>query len=225
MNQPNSRLHKLSDCRIFFDFDNTITTFDVLDGLIKKFSIDHEWEDVEGLWKSGVIGSKECLKRQLAKVEMTRQELDGYISTVNILPNFDKLVLFLKEKGIQPVILSDSFSLIIKAILKNKGIKGVKVFANTLKFNGSKVIPSFPYANNKCGKCGHCKKNQLKKRAFCDKIIMYVGDGRSDVCPAQEADILFAKGYLLDFFKKKKRLCMAFNDFADVLNYFRRLDS
>ena len=58
-----------------------------------------------------------------------------------------------------------------------------------------------------------------------NKIIMYVGDGRSDVCPAQEADILFAKGYLLDFFKKKKRLCMAFNDFADVLTYFRRLDS
>ncbi|MCX5711560.1 MAG: MtnX-like HAD-IB family phosphatase [Candidatus Omnitrophica bacterium] len=225
MTQYNSRLHRLSDCRIFFDFDNTITTFDVLDGLIKKFSINQDWEKSECLWKSGKIGSKECLKRQLAQLEMTKQDLDNYISTVNILPNFDKLVIFLKQKGIQPVILSDSFSPIIKDILKAKGIKGVKVFANNFKLVGNKVIPSFPYANNKCGKCGHCKKNQLKKREFWDKLIMYVGDGRSDVCPAQEADIVFAKGYLLEFFKKKKKLCMAFNDFADVLNYFRRLDS
>ena len=30
-NSNNIRLHRLSDCTVFFDFDNTITRFDVLD--------------------------------------------------------------------------------------------------------------------------------------------------------------------------------------------------
>jgi len=223
MKQPPLRLHKLSDSRIFFDFDNTITTFDVLDGLIRRFSTSRDWENTERLWKSGKIGSKECLKSQLSKVRISAQQLDDYLSTVRLLPDFDKLVLFLRQKGITPVILSDNFSFIIRRILKSNGIKGVRIFANNLKFSGSKVIPSFPYANNKCGKCGHCKKNQLKKQEFRDKILMYVGDGHSDVCPAQEAGVVFAKGYLLKFLKRKKRFCIVFNGFADVLGYLRKL--
>jgi len=219
-----SMLHKLSDCRIFFDFDNTITSFDVLDAIIKKFSINSDWKKAEKLWKAGHIGSRECLKRQFALIRVTRPELEKYISRVKILSNFDKLIVFLEKKGLKPVILSDSFSFIIKAILRSNGIKGVKIYSNDLKFQGNRVIPYFPYANMKCGKCGHCKNKQLKKILLRDKILMYVGDGRSDVCPAQEADIVFAKGYLLDFFKKKKKLCIAFRDIEDVFNYFRRLD-
>ena len=30
-NSNNIRLHRLSDCTVFFDFDNTVTRFDVLD--------------------------------------------------------------------------------------------------------------------------------------------------------------------------------------------------
>ena len=38
--------------RVYFDFDNTITKFDVLDAIIEQFSIDREWVAYEEDWRA-----------------------------------------------------------------------------------------------------------------------------------------------------------------------------
>ena len=40
---------QLQDCRIFFEFDNTITLSDILDDIIKKFAINRDWMRYEEL--------------------------------------------------------------------------------------------------------------------------------------------------------------------------------
>ena len=42
--------------------------------------------------------------------------------------------------------------------------------------------------------------------------IIYVGDGRSDICPAKEADIVMAKGVLLKYLRSHKLPCVEFNN-------------
>ena len=50
---------------VFLDFDNTITSLDVLDAVIGRFSIDQKWMVHEEAWKEGKIGSRQCLEAQL----------------------------------------------------------------------------------------------------------------------------------------------------------------
>ncbi len=222
----NTRLSSLSNCLVFFDFDNTITHYDILDDIIQNFSVDREWVKFEKSWKNGEIGSGACLKGQLRSVRATKQELFSYLSKIKIDPHFHNILEMLKREGLKPVILSDSFRPVIKYILENNGVKGVQIYANELKFSKNKLIPSFPHRNPQCSKCAHCKKKNLLKKDLRDKIIMNIGDGLSDICPAECSDFVFAKsaGSLLKHFRKTKRLCLSFNDLFDIYNYFRGLE-
>ena len=207
---------------VFFDFDNTITPFDVLDHLIERFSIDEDWKMFEEEWEAGKIGSKECLEGQLRSVRVTQEVLSQYLATVPVDPFFPRLLDLLKRKGIESIIVSDSFSFIIKEILKHNGIKGGKVYANRIRFEEDRLFPSFPFWSEDCSRCAHCKKRHVLEHA--DKTTVYVGDGLSDLCPAEHADLVFAKGSLLDHLLKKKRRCRDFRDLRDVYASFEELE-
>ncbi|MDD5044766.1 MAG: MtnX-like HAD-IB family phosphatase [Candidatus Omnitrophica bacterium] len=218
------RLHKLSDCAVFFDFDNTITSFDVLDDLIEKFSINKDWVKLEERWKQGKIGSLECLSGQLKGIRITKPALARYLSKVTLTPGFPRLISLLKREGIKTAILSDDFSFVINSVLRKNRISGIKIYANRLKFAKDRLTPSFPHTYKRCAHCAHCKRKNLLKHNLRDKIIIYIGDGASDICPAEEADIVFAKGKLLEHFRRKKLLCAAFKDFRDIYDSLRSLE-
>ena len=147
---------------VFFDFDNTITSLDVLDDVIERFSINRNWVQLEKDWSIGKIGSKECLEGQLRSIRVTPKALSEYLATIEVDPFFSKLLALLKKKGIEVVIVSDSFSFIITEILRHNGIKNVKVYANEIKFRGGdELIPSFPYWSKDCAKCAHCKRKHV----------------------------------------------------------------
>ena len=217
------RLHRLCECKVFFDFDNTITFFDVLDDIIERFSVNRDWVAIEKDWKKGEINSRHCLEAQLKSVRVTKKDLLLYLSLVKIDPRFHKFIAILKKEGMKPVILSDNFTFIINYILKNNGISGVKVYANRLRFSGDRLIPSFPNTNKQCGLCAHCKRRTLKKD-IRDKVVIYIGDGRSDICPAEYADLVFAKGTLLSHFRRTKRLCIGFYNIDDIYGYLKGLE-
>ncbi len=211
----------LSNFRIFFDFDNTITTCDVLDEIIKKFSSNKKWIDLENAWLADEIGTKECLEGQLRGVKVTKKRLCEYLNDIKLDHHFHKLLTFLQQHGVMPVILSDNFSFIIEHILKNYGIKDVKVYANSVKFYRNRLIPSFPYDNPFCPSCAHCKKIHLTRNGHEHKLIVYIGDGHSDVCPAQISDVVFAKDKLLEHLKQENKDCIPYKNLGDIYNYFK----
>ena len=212
----------LSNCRVFFDFDNTITKSDVLYELIKKFSINDHWKMLEKAWVNGEIGTKECLDGQLRGIRITRKQLSQYLSKVELDHSCYKIFSFLTKEGIPPVILSDNFTPIIEEILDYHGIKGVKVYANSLRFYKDHLTPSFPYDNPFCPSCAHCKKIHLTRDLHVNKSIVYIGDGRSDFCPAGVSDIVFAKDSLLAHMKKENKPHIAYKDLSSVYNYFSK---
>jgi len=206
------------DTEIFFDFDNTITPFDVLDDIIRRFSINEKWVMLESSWMAGEIGSEECLRGQLSSVRVTKDALSEYLSKVEVDAHFHKLSAALKKRGLAPVILSDNFSFIIESILRNNKINGIKIYSNRLRFSKDRIIPLFPYKNKVCPDCANCKKMHLSKNGAKGKMSVYIGDGLSDICPAQNCDFVFAKGTLLENFKKSKRRYAAFENLGDVYN-------
>jgi len=208
---------------VFFDFDNTITTFDVIDDMLIRFSKDDSWLELERKWKRGLIGSRECLEGQVKGIRISKPDLDKYLRTIELDPDFKKLINFLKSKDIKTLILTDNFDYIVRGILKHKRIQPLGIYSNSLKIRDKHLIPSFPLTNKNHGKrCGHCKKATLLKNLDKDSVNVYVGDGLSDVCPSEVADIVFAKGNLKKYLKKKGIAFHPFRDFKDIYNYFRK---
>lgn len=206
---------------VFLDFDNTITSLDVLDSIIGKFSIDQKWMIHEEAWKEGKIGSRQCLEAQLQSVRVTRADLAEYVKQIPLDPFALKLFQTLRRQRIPCVIVSDSFTVIIRTILRHHGIRQAKVFANQLNFKKDRLIPSFPYHSKECRRrCAHCKKIHILEHK--NKTTIYVGDGLSDVCPALEADIVFAKDSLASHLEAENKFHTAFCDLGEVCAFFER---
>ncbi len=209
-------------CIVFFDFDNTIATCDVFDNMLLLFSRNDRWVELEKRWRSGRIGSKTCLEGQLRGMALNKKSLDTYLSKIKLDPYFKRLYRFLQVKKVKTVVLSDDFDYMINRILKINRIKKLKVYANILSFSGDKVITDYPFKNKDCQICAHCKTKNLLARSPKGSIIIYVGDGASDGCPAKYANLVFAKDNLLRHFKDNKLNHIASHSLKDVFIYLKR---
>ncbi len=208
--------------RVFIDFDNTVTKGDVLNELIDRYSINKDWTVLEKAWALGEVTTKECLLGQMKSIRISRQELFKFLKKVQIDPNFTKLIEFLRYRDIEFSIVSDNFEPFIQVILEDNGIKDFPIFANHLKFYKDRFFPSFPYQNPNCSFCAHCKKVHFMNDPHSKgNPVIYIGDGRSDICAAKEADIVFVKDTLLEYFKKHGLSCVEFNDLGTVYEYMK----
>lgn len=206
----------------FFDFDNTITTYDILDDIIARFSKDDRWVELERKWVEGRIGSRECLDGQMRGIRVAKKDLDRYLKKIRIDRSFRKILKLCDSKKIKTFILSDNFGYIIKRILKANRIRPITIYCNRLRFKDGGIEPEFPFLNTKCHQCAHCKKGNLISEAGKRAITIYVGDGLSDICPAERADIVFAKGKLQKYFKKHRLEYVPFKDLNTVYGDLKR---
>jgi 2-hydroxy-3-keto-5-methylthiopentenyl-1-phosphate phosphatase len=212
--------------KVFFDFDNTITGFDVLRDFLRRFSVNENWIALEHSWETGKIGSAECLKGQMEAVRIRKRALLKYLSGIKIDPHFKRILTLLKDKGLNAFILSDNFSFFIKSILEQNRIdnhREIVVCANEVVFENQKLIPYFPHHRKFrfCPGCGNCKKTHLLCATGKRSERIYIGDGQSDICAAEEAEIVLAKGRLLEHFRRRQKKCIPFRNLGDVYSILK----
>ena len=209
--------------RVFIDFDNTISVGDVLDTVIEEFSADEHWRVLEADWDAGRIGARECLDGQLRGLRATWPEFTRHLEGVKLDAGFTTLIEFVQRAGGELTIVSDNFDLFIGHILQRRGLAHVTARSNHLELAGDRVIPSFPFVNPACPGCAHCKKIHFIPPNDDGRRVIYIGDGRSDLCPARHADLVFAKATLLAQLRTEKMPCLAFDGLADVVTALERI--
>ena len=209
-------------CIVFFSFDSTIASCDVFDNMLLLFSKDDRWVELEKKWRSGRIGSKTCLENQLRGMDLTKKNLDAYLPKVRLDPYFKPLYKFLSAKKVKTLVLSDNYDYLLNRILKLNGINKLKVCANKLSFSRGKIITDYPFKNNVCQICAHCKTGNLLAKIPKDATVIYVGSGESDICPAKHAQVVFAKGHLLRHLKDSKLDYMSFHNLREVFTYLKK---
>ena len=182
---------------LFFDFDNTITSVDVLDRIIEQFSISDEWRRWEDAWVRGEISTVQCLERQMGGVRASEGELIDFVAGFQIDPHFPSIVQRAASEHIALFVVSDNFSCLVRGILSRHGLSDVPVMANVLTFDGNCPKAHFPFRSGACARCAHCKAVHFRR--FQERRKIYVGDGLSDVCPALAADVVFAKDSLAGY--------------------------
>jgi 2,3-diketo-5-methylthio-1-phosphopentane phosphatase len=176
---------------------------------------------LEDEWAKGKIGSRDCLKGQIEGVRVSRERLDRHLKSVKIDPYFKKILSLLRSKKIEAVILSDNFDYVLRSVLRRYGISGLDVYSNCLKLTGDSLIPSFPITSRSCGGCGHCKKTSMRRLVDGKTLSVYIGDGLSDRCASEAADVVFAKGTLSDYLKGKGIGHIKFTGLKDVYEYLK----
>ena len=201
-------------CRAFVDFDGTIVPQDITDMLLERFAAP-EWHDVEKEWQRGQIGSRECLARQVDLIRASPAELHAAVSGIAIDPGFPDFVETCSRYGVGITVVSDGFDLVIKQVLHRARLR-LATRANHLEHAGKgRWRVTFPLARDDCAVlAGNCKCEAT--RPFGDVVKIVIGDGLSDFCLAGRADIVFAKGRLLEQCRETDTMHHPFSDFFQV---------
>jgi len=201
---------------LLLDFDNTITSGDVLDLVIERYSPTDQWRRWETAWQNGRISTHECLSNQIAGLRLTLEELIRFTDDIVIDDAFGPLLSWAAENDIETSIVSDNFDCVIKAMLRRRGLPLVPIYANRLTFSDDGPRASFPFRDPSCDRCANCKAQHVRR--FAGRTRVFVGDGLSDICPAKAADVVFAKDSLATYLESIGRTYRAFRSLADVLH-------
>ena len=210
---------------VLCDFDGTISLHDLTDSLLARFARPG-WQALEEEWRSGRIGSRECMAGQIALLECSREEFDAHVGEVRIDAGFKAFATALRDEGIPLRIVSDGLDHAIRTVLMRHGISGVPVAASHLMQTGERRWRlEFPHARDACRSDG-----ATCKCAFAatpprqpEPAVLMIGDGASDFCAAGRADLVFARGELLAHCAERGLPHHAVADFGEALQIWNRL--
>jgi len=215
----NSTIH--TSCRIFLDFDGTITEDDTLVQPLDRFA-SPRWWDVENQVLAGELKERESLQAEMDFLRVSWEEaLSFLLPRVRLRKGFREFATWSQEQGLQPVVLSGGFRSIINAVFRHHGIE-LPVYANDVKIQNKRwrVIPAATPRLR--GHCNHCKTWHLEKSRRRNRRLLFVGDGTTDRCAASGADFVFARGFLADYCRRERIPFAEFNDFHDIVAGLRR---
>lgn len=201
---------------VFCDFDGTVTYRDSCDDFFRRFG---EFDIHYAYLAAGQINVAEYYRRVCASLpeDLSNESVEQFATECEVDACFGEFVRFCRDKSLPLTVVSDGFDRYIYPILRQIG-ENVEVKCNIL--NGSQ--PIFPGASESCQCfCASCKRNVLLGISD-DALIVYIGDGLSDICAVEYADVVFAKGVLAAHCNKHKIPHHPFRTFADVLHILRK---
>jgi 2-hydroxy-3-keto-5-methylthiopentenyl-1-phosphate phosphatase len=202
--------------RAYCDFDGTIAVIDVTDAVLDQFA-SPEWREIERDWEEGLIDACQCMAAQVALIKAPLNEIDAFLDTVEIDPGFKDFVSWCERNVVSMTIVSDGVDRFIRRILSNHGLDHLDVVANRLYVEQRQYRPQYrleaPYKWSACDAgLGVCKCAVVAAQS----PYMYVGDGRSDFCVSECADMVFAKHKLAAHCVRKAIPFFPYTTFKDV---------
>lgn len=205
--------------KIFSDFDGTITLYDTWIEMGEHFIKKKDtWAEVINSYEEQKIGARECFLKECELIEdFDINEFNCIIDKQRLDPMFILFYEFCNEQNIPLTILSEGMDYYIKRILDNYSLN-IPFYANKIVFseNMKNIGLEFPNADSDCNKCGTSKRNILLNNTSDDEISVYIGDGFSDACVVNYADIVFAKKSLASYCWKNNITYQEYQTFGDI---------
>ncbi|NOY87808.1 MAG: MtnX-like HAD-IB family phosphatase [FCB group bacterium] len=203
---------------VFCDFDGTVTTRDVGYNLFHHFSQGKNDELLPD-WKSGRISTRECLRLEASMVKATPQEIYAFLQQFEIDKGFKDFVNFCDHNHMPLLITSDGLDFYIRFLLQKYQLSRLNFLSNIGHLENGGITLAFPHHNIHCTRCGICKGEvieQFRTNSEDKYKIIFIGDGYSDICATQQADIIFAKKDLEQYCLKKNIHYYAYETFYDI---------
>jgi len=208
--------HMTTRLAVLCDFDGTISKGDIGNTLFGKYAGGSEWEELISSWERGEIGSRDCLIKECRLARVTRDEIVSFAEAFEIDEHFPAFAAWCAENEIPLAVVSDGLDFYIELVLKKYGLSHLPVYANHLTFTNAGIVPEFPYFEQGCGSCGNCKGHHVRRYREQFGRVVFVGDGYSDRCALEEADLVLAKKGLARLCQSLEEPCIEVSDFKSV---------
>ena len=203
------------------DFDGTITEEDVSFSILGAFA-NGDWRQLLTDHREGRISVGCFNQKAFAMVKASEHSTIEFAKrTAKTRDGFEELVNCCHRSGFRLVIVSNGLDFYIKEILQDIGINDVEVFAARTEFRPEGIQVQYLGPNGNLLDEGF-KESYTKLFLAQGYRVIYVGNGVSDVGPAQLAHHIFACGELLRYCREADIACTPFVDLNDVA---KRLDT
>jgi 2,3-diketo-5-methylthio-1-phosphopentane phosphatase len=204
------------------DFDGTITEQDLLDEIALTFGDEDVYREVDEGLDNHSLSLNEVIYREFEPVRAPLEEVQQWVlENVRVRPGFREVVELARERGWRFVIVSSGFRELIEPVLEREGLSGVELLSNSVDADPDGWKVRFR-VSEVCETCGQpCKRSTAAALADGTELV-YVGDGYSDRCAAESADLVFARRGLARYLDEQG---VPFEPFEDFHSIARRLAS
>jgi len=192
---------------LILDWDGTVTVDDTLIVALREFGNWQVYLEASAALRRGEITLQEEIRRDAESITAPIDEVAGWLrENLELRPGFHDLA-----EAYRPLIVSSNFRQLIEPILEREGVE-LEVRANDVTWSPAGWRATFRNGDV-CGTCGEpCKRADLP----ADGEVVYVGDGYSDRCAAQAADLIFARDSLARYLDEEGVAYEPFDDLDDV---------
>ena len=171
-----------------------------------------EWP-IAGLqqWEAGLLSSDRLDEMVAFALDIGR-----------VRPGLKKLLDYAAANGISVEVASAGFEFYVTAILERDGLQDLPALVPRLEPDGAVFRLEYPTGAVTCERIGLCKCERLWRLQQEGRRAFLVGDGMSDYCAADQADMVFARASLARYCEERAIPYIPFEDFTDVLAEVRR---
>ena len=204
------------------DFDDTIVTGNVGKSLLNAFA-SAKWRAIENLYSTGEITVEETNRREFALLNVTKQTIEDHVfETAELRPGFPEFLEHCASTGLNFSVVSNGVDLYIEPALRSLFSSTAQLHSAHGKIteNGISISYLDPYGID----CQDAfKLSWLRYFKSQGREVIYIGDGKSDISAALEADYVIATSSLEDYFRSEKLNYFEFKDFYDVCQAIDRI--
>ncbi len=208
---------------VLCDFDDTPAIENVAELLLERFGTDG-WREARRQHGEKLITLKEYQERAFNTVKVDRETMKTFVKEkATLRPYFKDLWYYCQSKGIPLAIASLGLDFYVEALLEREGLSAIPHYAATTCFTTHGIQYSYQYTWEGCWQPGNCKCRILKQYRSRGHSIVFAGDGRSDICPAEKSDVVFARRFLADDYRQRGLSFHELTDFQGVLKMVQDL--
>ncbi len=211
---------------VITDFDDTVAIENVAELIFEELCTDQGWRVLRQQSRDKVISLREYQEQAFRMTGASLEEMQAKVrEKATLRPHFRELWEFTQQAGIPMAIVSLGMDFYIEAMLGREGLECIPRHSASADFSNGTISYSYPYpwdgsgssSFEVCSQWGTCKCSVLNSYIQKGYAINYIGDGRSDMCPAYMADHIFARSYLAELCEEKKLPYTPFDTFMDVI--------
>ncbi len=215
---------------VISDFDDTIAIENVAELLFEELCSDQGWRELRQQSRDKLISLREYQEGAFRLMGASQGDIQAKVKEkATLRSHFKELCDYTRANGIPLAIVSLGMDFYIEALLAREGLDSIPRYAATASFSGGTISYSYPYpwdgsgasSYEACSQWGTCKCSILNSYARKGYAIQYIGDGRSDMCPASIADHIFARSYLEELCQEKQLSYTPFETFMDVIEVLK----
>ena len=206
---------------ILVDFDDTAAQQNVAETLLKEFGGDG-WQGFRESFRNGTMNLRHYQEKAFNQIDTPLEQMRNALAKLAWLrPGFEELNNYCQANEIQLFIVTNGLEFYVDALLQEAKLRSIPSYSVGVSGTPRNLEYSYPYATEECWEWGNCKCKVLFEHRNGGTNIVYIGDGRSDLCAARQADFVFARSTLLERCIELGLPHQEFNDFHDVLARFK----